>query len=81
MKKYKIIGNISTGAHGNVLKAIYSPVCKSDLKSNEIEKKKVYFAIKRLFIRKPNFDLSIIREIKSLQFLNNHPNVSKFNNL
>uniref|UniRef100_T1KYV4 Cyclin-dependent kinase 20 n=1 Tax=Tetranychus urticae TaxID=32264 RepID=T1KYV4_TETUR len=75
MDKYKIIGNVSAGAHGIVLKAIRSPNYGTDLRSTEDRDEKL-FAIKRIFIRKKSFSISVIREIKSLQLLNKHMNVS-----
>ena len=75
MEKYKIVGNISAGAHGIVLEAIRSPTFNSDLISSR-EKGEKHFAIKRIFIRKQNIPLSVIREIKSLQLLDDHLHVS-----
>lgn len=75
MDKYKIIGNISAGAHGIVLKAIRSSNHGTDLRSTEDRDEKL-FAIKRIFIRKKSLSISVIREIKSLQLLNKHMNVS-----
>lgn len=75
MDKYKIIGNISAGAHGTVLKAIQSPNYGPDLRSAGDRNEKL-FAIKRIFIRKKALSISVIREIKSLQLLNKHVNVS-----
>ncbi|XP_074594085.1 cyclin-dependent kinase 20-like [Brevipalpus obovatus] len=74
MEKYKIIGNISAGAHGIVLEAIRSPTFNSELISSR-EKLEKNFAIKRIFIRKQNIPLSVIREIKSLQLLDNHSHI------
>ncbi|XP_015791050.1 cyclin-dependent kinase 20-like [Tetranychus urticae] len=75
MDKYKIIGNISAGAHGIVLKAIRSSNHGTDLRSTEDRDEKL-FAIKRIFIRKKSLSISVIREIKSLQLLNKHMNVT-----
>jgi len=77
MNRYKIVGNLSAGAHGNVFKAVRLLSYNAQLLSSQVKDGK-YFAIKRVFFKKLNSILSILREIKSLQYLDNHPNVSSF---
>ena len=80
MEKYKIIGNISAGAHGIVLKAVASDSLSNTgnvSDSADLQQPSArYFAIKRIFIKKQHFSLSLVREIKSLQLLGDHPHVS-----
>lgn len=75
MNRYKIVGNISAGAHGNVFKAVHSPSYNAQVLSSQLKEEK-YFAIKKVFLQKVNSILSIVREIKSLQYLGTHQNVS-----
>lgn len=66
---YSILGHISAGAHGHVLRAIDN----DNDKENDVQS---MLAIKRIFIRPhTNSLLCVLREIKSLQLLQPHDNV------
>lgn len=66
---YRLLGHISAGAHGNVIRAIHCDDKENDLNS--------LLAIKRVFVRPhTNSLLCILREIKSIQLLQPHSNVS-----
>jgi len=71
MDRYKVLSHISAGAHGVILKGTYANAID---KSNDVSQNYL-LAIKRIFIRNKNIPLSIVREIKCLQFLRSHDNV------
>lgn len=77
MEQYKIIGHISAGAHGVILKAIRVKSAKNKRLSYSNSNDKV-LAVKRVFIRanQKEISLSLIREIKSLQLLDGRNYVS-----
>lgn len=65
---YRLLGHISAGAHGHVVRA-----ANSDSKENDAQS---LLAIKRIFIRPhTNSLLCVLREIKCLQLLQPHNNV------
>ncbi|RWS26343.1 cyclin-dependent kinase 20-like protein [Leptotrombidium deliense] len=73
MDKYRIIGNISSGAHGIILKGTYNWNMNN---KSAAEKQNCLIAIKRVFIKKRrDLPISLVREIKSLQLLSNHINI------
>jgi hypothetical protein len=74
MNRYKVLGHISAGAHGVILKGTYANAID---KSSDISEKYL-LAIKRIFIRNKTIPLSIVREIKCLQYLRSHENVRFF---
>lgn len=70
---YRLLGSISAGAHGRVLRAIHIDKNENDVDS--------LLAIKRVFVRPilrthTNSLLCVLREIKCLQLLQSHSNVS-----
>lgn len=74
MERYKILGHISAGAHGVILKSTYAKGDQSAGrygKNSKNDKIGDQLAVKRIFIRKSkDIPLSLVREIKSLQLLN-----------
>lgn len=77
MNRYKVVGHLNAGAHGVILKAIHSQ------QNNHHQNDKNYLAIKKIFIKSQNkkIPLTIIREIKCLQFLRSHQHVSELDSL
>lgn len=86
-ERYRVKGHLAGGAHGIILWAVDRRLSRKEgnvIKDNDErvetptgkEIMPTRFAIKRIFIRNRVVPVSIIREIKSLQFLAGHPNVS-----
>lgn len=72
--KYRLLSNISAGAHGLVLKACLATSQSST--SNRTDDRQM-FAIKRIFVQKQKPEhLQLVREIKSLQLLRDQTFVS-----
>lgn len=69
-EQYRIKGHLSAGAHGVILWAVNRQ--EPELESNF----RLQYAIKRIFIRNRMVSISVVREIKVLQFLQRHPYVS-----
>lgn len=68
---YRIRGHLSAGAHGIILLAVSRSSDRSSQSPSE------QFAIKRILIRGRTIPVSVLREIKVLQYLHPHPNVRK----
>ena len=65
---YRLLGHISAGAHGHVIRAVHCDNNENDIQS--------LLAIKRIFVRQnTNSLLCVLREIKCLQLLQPHHNV------
>ncbi|CAG2107990.1 unnamed protein product [Medioppia subpectinata] len=73
MDRYRIMSHMSAGAHGVILKGTYASV--ADKTADEDIPDKYLLAIKRIFIRNKTIPLSIVREIKCLQFLRSDDNI------
>lgn len=72
MDKYKIVGHVSSGAHGLILKAILKRQEGRDSRhvlSNQEHQRNKMMAIKRMHIRGEQIPLPVVREIKCLQLL------------
>lgn len=66
---YRLLGSISAGAHGHVIRAVRSDGNEQNAES--------LLAIKRIFVRPhTNSLLCVLREIKCLQLLQPHNNVN-----
>src|SRR5688500_13313830 len=81
MEQYKIIGNISAGAHGVILKATTRSKDPNSRANGEELNGSHQLAIKRIFIRlthqkqQREIPIQLIREIKCLQLLRDHDNI------
>ena len=75
MDRYRILGHMNAGAHGLILKATYANVADRSTSTANIADKYL-LAIKRILIKNKTIPLTIVREIKCLQFLRSHDNVS-----
>lgn len=73
MDRFKIRGQVSSGAHGVIYKAVRKG--QVNYPSTEVAPDQ-FLAIKRIFVRGNNLPLQVLREIKSLQLLSGHANVS-----
>lgn len=72
MDRFKIRGQVSSGAHGVIYKAVKKGAVifpRSDVPPDQ------FLAIKRIFVKGSNLPLQLLREIKTLQLLNSHVNV------
>lgn len=72
MDRFKIRGQVSSGAHG----VIYKAVRRGHLEGAGRVTADNYLAIKRIFVKGKKLPVSLVREIKSLQLLTGHVNVS-----
>lgn len=73
MDRFKIRGQVSSGAHGVIYKAVRKG--HLDRAGGKVTPDN-FLAIKRIFVKGKKLPVSLVREIKSLQLLTGHVNVS-----
>lgn len=81
-ERYRVKGHLAGGAHGIILWAVdrsrhgRGKEVAAEMATGTEQTLQTQYAVKRIFTRNRVVPVSIIREIKSLQFLAGHPNVS-----
>lgn len=79
MENYKIIGHVSSGAHGLILKAIHKRRDSSTHQASSRDPRSNLFAIKRMHVRGEQIQKQVIREIKCLQLLTGEDGIVNLN--